>query len=128
MAERPYTGPLLTEGLRACGRFSTVDIVLAANGKSDTAPSRHDDTGRPNLDIDLVYFARCELLDLIVEVLRPIRQRERLVELAMLDAQASLGNRRMRVARPVKGHFLHVSRKHAHHHEQVSVRGRRGDP
>src|SRR5262245_13851000 len=128
MAERPYTGPLLTEGLRARGRFSTIDVVFAANGEPDTVTSRHDDTGRPNLDIDLVSFARCEFLDLIVGMIRPIRQRELLVELAMRGAQPSLGNGRMRVERPVKGYFLHVRRKHAHHHEQVSVLGRRGDP
>src|SRR5262245_66525113 len=86
VAERSDTGPFLPDRLRARGRFPAIHVVLAAYGEPDAMARRHDDTGWPHLDVDFVDFARCELLDLIVGVIGPVRQRELLVELAMRDA------------------------------------------
>ena len=108
-------------------RSPWVLVVAASDGESDAVALRHDEASRPDFDVELVDLARRQGLHFVVRVVRPVRQRERRVELAMRGAQPSLRNGRVRIERALEGDFLQVGAEDAKDEEQVGVRGTRGD-
>jgi hypothetical protein len=58
-------------------------------------------------------------------VIRPERQRQLLVELAMRGAQPALADRGVRIERALEHYFLQVWRKDAEHKKEVCVLRRR---
>src|SRR5690606_38739378 len=83
MGERTNAGPHFAESFDAGTRLAGEYVVLSAHRQREPVPRRHDDAGRPDLDVDLVDFARGELLFLVVCVIGTIRQRQLRIELAM---------------------------------------------
>src|SRR6202042_1809198 len=62
---------------------SLIDIVLAANVQFDAISARHDNAGRPYLDIEFNRLPGSQRLNLIMGVIGPVERAECLVELAV---------------------------------------------
>src|SRR2546427_4109414 len=68
--QRPVGGVVVEEGaaafhgvlhVRERRRLALVLVVLASDGERDAPAGRHDDAGRPDLDVELDYFPGREL-------------------------------------------------------------------
>ena len=107
-------------------RAAAVFVVLAAHRERDAIARRHDDRGRPQLDVELDRRRRASSgCDFVVRVIRPVRQRELRIELAVRGAQPALRDRRVRIDRALEHDLLHVGGEHAQHQEQVGIGRRR---
>src|SRR3954470_19262075 len=115
---------LVLEVRQPSARAAAVFVVLATDGERNAIARRHNDRGRPQLDIEFDRLTRCKRLLLVVGVIGPMGQCELLVELAMRGAQPPLGDWRMRIDRALEHDLLHVGGENAQYQEQVGVGGR----
>src|SRR5215471_2503966 len=113
--ERAVAGDLVLHVGEPAARAARIDVVAPANAEADAKTLRHRDRGRHDLDLDLIDLAGPERLLLLMRVIRPVRQRQRLVEFAMRGAQPALADRGMRIECALERDLLHVWRKHAQH-------------
>ncbi len=97
--------------------------MLSANAVA----RRHDDAGRPDLDVELVDLSGRERLLLVVRMVRPVGQRARRIELAVRRAQPALRDRRARIERALEDDFLPGGSNTRRIDEQVGVGRCRGE-
>src|SRR5439155_3107283 len=96
------TGEDRTERSETRRRTTRILVVAPAHGEPDPVAYRHHDRGRPDLDVELVHLPRSQRLPFVVGVVRPIRQRQLRIELAVRGAEPCLGDRRVRVWRALE--------------------------
>src|SRR6201999_2379255 len=85
-------GPHPTVGVFRTAGLAGINVVFSAYRQRDAISRRHDNAGRPDFDIDLVDLSRRERLYLVMAVIRAVRQRQHLVELAVRHAKPTLRN------------------------------------
>src|SRR5205809_71846 len=107
--------------------FPVVLVVFSADRERDAKSRRHDDRGRPDLEVELDDFAGLQGLPLVVGVVRTVMQRTRRIELPLRCAQPALSDGRARVERALERDLLSFRGEHAQHREDVRVGGGRGD-
>lgn len=106
-------------------RRSFVGIVLAAHRQTDAASGRHDDAGRPNLDIELHRLAWPQRPGFVMGVIRPIGQAAQGIDLPMRRTQPSIGDRRARIVRTDEGNLPARLVEDAQHQKDIGIGGRR---
>src|SRR2546430_11409070 len=94
-------------------RLACVFVVLAAQGQRHAVAGRHDDAGRPDLDVELDRRAGRERLLLVVGMPGAVRPRELRIELAVRGAQPSLPDWRMRIERALEHDLPALRVEHA---------------
>src|SRR5215510_6525036 len=122
--ERAAAGELVLHVGQPPAAAAGVDIVAAAHRERHAITGRHDDAGRPDLDVELIDLAALERLLLAVRVIGAEGQAQLLVEPAVRRAQPALRDRRVGIERALEHDLLHVLRQHAHDQEQIGVLGR----
>src|SRR5436190_21813473 len=90
MQERPAASELVLEVRQLAAARPRINVVLTTDGEADAMTFRHDDRGRPDLNVEFDDLALLERLLLVMRVIGPIRLRQRLVELAVRGAQPAL--------------------------------------
>src|SRR6516225_9088878 len=95
--EGPAAGELVLHVGKPPARAARVDVIAPADAQPNAVALRHHDTGRDDLDVELIDRARVERLLFIVRVIGPERQRHFLVELAVRGAEPALPDRRVRI-------------------------------
>src|SRR5262245_29945904 len=83
VGEGTDASPHLAQRLQARAGLAWKDVVGAAHGERQAVALRQHNAGRPDLDIDLIDLARCELLLLVMGVIGAIRQGELRIQLAV---------------------------------------------
>ena len=121
MLERP-AAPHGVFHVRQCRRFARVDVILAAHRQRNAIAFGRDDAGRPDFNIEFVYLAGFQRLVFVMRVIRPVRQRQFRVELAVRCAQPALGHRRVGIERTLEHDFFTLRIEYAQHREYVRVR------
>src|SRR6267142_2808563 len=106
--------------VREARRRIVVLVVAAADAERDAMTLRHDDAGRPDLDVELHRLPRLERLLLVVRMPRPIGQAFLRIELAMRCTQPALPDRCLRVERAVEEHFLSGRIEHPEYDEETA--------
>src|ERR1700756_1206069 len=80
--ERPAAAQFILK-VREFPAAACVFVVPAPNRERDSATCRHDNAGRPNLDVQLDWNSGPQELQLIVGVVRPPPVRSRPIQLSM---------------------------------------------
>src|SRR6516164_9615052 len=75
-------GPYLSECFHPGARLAGKDIISPAHREREPTALRQHDTGRPQLDFDLVDLPGYELLLLVMGVVRPVGECQLSVKLA----------------------------------------------
>src|SRR5262249_57799466 len=88
--EGPAAGELVLHVGKPPARAAGVDVIAPADAQPDAVALRHHDTGRDDLDVELIDRARVERLLFIVRVIGPEQERQFLVELAVRGAEPAL--------------------------------------
>ena len=75
VAEGAHSGEFRIEVTQAPRRPAGPFVITPAHGEPDAIALRNDNACRPHLDVEFIDFPRRQLLDLIVRVIGPVRQR-----------------------------------------------------
>ena len=85
------------------------------------------DASWPDLDVQFVYLTRNELLNLVVQMIRLMRQRALRIELARRCPQPAMRQGGVRIIRSGKSYLFEVRRKQTQDDKDVGIVGRGGD-
>src|SRR5947199_1353658 len=91
--ERTAAAQLVLEVRQPCARAFLPFVVAPSHAERQAIAWRHDDAGRPDLDVEHHRLSGLERLAFIVLVIRAPGLAELLVELAMGGAQPALRDR-----------------------------------
>ena len=128
MSKWPDPGPHPTVRVFRSAGFAGIHVILPANCQGDAMSCGHDDTSRPDLDVDFVDVPRRESLYLVVAVVGPVGQGKLFVELSVRHTQPTLRDRRVRIQRAAEHDLLQVRTKYPNHEKQIGVGRRRRNP
>ena len=85
------------------------------------------DASGPDLDVQFVYLTRIELLNIVVQMIRLMRQRALRVELARRCPQPAMRQGGVRIIRSRKRYLFEVRRKQSQDDKDVGIVRRGGD-
>src|SRR5512139_2496823 len=110
-----------------CKRLDTyslprVLVILSSNGQGNSVPGRHNDTGWPYLDIELVHVSGHQRLLHIVRVIGTVFGADGRVEFTMGCPEPPLCDGGVGVESPLENHLFEVRSKDPENEKEVSVR------
>src|ERR1700730_10033931 len=124
MPEWTDAGPYPAVGGFRPARLTGINVIPSAYRQRHAISRRHDNAGRPHLDIDLVDVSRLEELDLVMGMIGPVKVRLPLVELAQRDGRPGLRHGRVRSQCSPEHYFLEARSENPNDEKPVGSRGR----
>src|SRR5262249_20402813 len=123
--KRTHTGQSVLDA-RNSKRGPVAVIVLAAHRQPESKTNRHNDAGRPDLNVEFDRLARDQRLDFIMRVIRPGRGRSGWIKLAGRSGKPADADGRAWIVRAMEGDLLAPQIENSQHQEKIGIgRGRR---
>jgi len=125
MEERPASSQFIRKRLDTYS-LTRVLIVFSTDTQGDSEPGRHNDTGRPYLDIELIDSSGDKEFFHIVRVIGAVFGAHRRIQFTMGCPEPSLGNGCVWVESALKNDLLEVRGENPENEKEVGIRcGRR---
>jgi hypothetical protein len=107
MEERPASSQFIGKGLDSYS-LPRVFIVFSPDAQGNSVPGWHDDTGWPDLDIELIHFSGCQGLFHVVRVIGTVFGADGRIEFTMGCPEPPLCNGGMGVESTLENDLFEV--------------------